>query len=502
MMNRSLNHVMVALELAGLTLCLAPCGYSQQVRTADSPAAAAGQSQSAPLTEREKLLLERLDTMGKRLAALEAIVNAGTTPFARAAPQVTPPAAPTAAPDSAPEIAASVAARGPAGPATASAAPRDHLALPSFLAGTTLNFDLDGYYGYNFNRPVGRVNLLRAYDVTSNSFSLNQAGVIVERAPDLPAGRRYGLRLDLMFGQATETLQGGAQNELRPQVYRSVFQAYGTYVVPLGRGLTVDFGKWASSLGYENNYTKDQINYSRSYFFDFLPFYHFGFRTKYSPNDRVTVMYHLINGANQSEDFNGFKSQHFAVVLRPAKTVTWQVNYYVGREQHDLAPLLNPGVPALPTQPGLSTIPVVPTPNGREHIFDTYVNWNVTNKLTLVAEADAVVSRRFSTSAPVRVTGGVSYLKYQFWPSFSLASRFEYLSDRGGLFSGRTQALKDGTLTATYQFLEGFQMRGEFRRDFSNQLFFLTDTPGVLKRDQNTLTLGLIWWFGGKQGAW
>jgi hypothetical protein len=100
------------------------------------------------------------------------------------------------------------------------------------------------------------------------------------------------------------------------------------------------------------------------------------------------------------------------------------------------------------------------------------------------------------------VTGGVSYLKYQFWPSFSLASRFEYLSDRGGLFSGRTQALKDGTLTATYQFLEGFQMRGEFRRDFSNQLFFLTDTPGVLKRDQNTLTLGLIWWFGGKQGAW
>ncbi len=71
-----------------------------------------------------------------------------------------------------------------------------------------------------------------------------------------------------MFGQATETLQGGAHNEPRPQVYRNIFQAYGTYVVPLGSGLTVDLGKWASALGYENNYTKDQLNYSRSFYFD------------------------------------------------------------------------------------------------------------------------------------------------------------------------------------------------------------------------------------------
>jgi len=36
-------------------------------------------------------------------------------------------------------------------------------------------------------------------------------------------------------------------------------------VFPFGSGLTVDFGKWASSIGFENNYSKDQANYSRSY---------------------------------------------------------------------------------------------------------------------------------------------------------------------------------------------------------------------------------------------
>ncbi len=43
---------------------------------------------------------------------------------------------------------------------------------------------------------------------------------------------------------------------------------------------------------------------------------------------------------------------------------------------------------------------------------------------------------------------------------------------------------------------------GEWRRDFSNQPFFSTNTLGLLKRDQNTATLGLVWWWGGKQGAW
>ena len=41
----------------------------------------------------------------------------------------------------------------------------DDLKNLDFLRGTTINLALDTYYEYNFNHPVGRVNLLRAYDV-------------------------------------------------------------------------------------------------------------------------------------------------------------------------------------------------------------------------------------------------------------------------------------------------------------------------------------------------
>jgi hypothetical protein len=70
------------------------------------------------------------------------------------------------------------------------------------------------------------------------------------------------------------------------------------------------------------------------------------------------------------------------------------------------------------------------------------------------------------------------------------------------LFTDVSQALKEHTLTAEYKFADGFLGRVEYRRDYSNQPFFLTEQPGILKKEQNTVTLGLVWWFGRKTGTW
>lgn len=59
-----------------------------------------------------------------------------------------------------------------------------------------------------------------------------------------------------------------------------------------------------------------------------------------------------------------------------------------------------------------------------------------------------------------------------------------------------SQAIKENTVTFDYKLFEGFLMRYEWRRDYSNQPSFLTDRQGFLTKDQNTATLGLIWWWG------
>ena len=375
-----------------------------------------------------------------------------------------------------------------------------------FWSGTTLNLGLDTYYGYNFNNPVGRVNALRAFDVLSHEFSLSQASVILEHVPDVAAGHRWGARLDLQFGQATDTLQGNPSNEPRPDIYRNIFQAYGTYVVPVGRGINVDFGKWASPLGIEGNYTKDQINYSRSYWFNFLPFYHMGVRASIPLNHRFSVNYWIVNGTNQVEATNGFKDELFGFTAKPVKNITWTVNYYIGQEHPDRTPSTNCG--PIPVQPGLCFTALNPAPSGKTHIFDSYATWNATPKLTLALEGDYFIQRVWrnaapgESSAPSHVDGGAAYAQYQLTPKIALATRAEYMSDRGGLFSGLTQSLKENTVTFDYRLADGFLMRYEWRRDFSNQPSFLSDRQGVLSKEQNTATLGLIWWWGRKEGSW
>jgi Putative beta-barrel porin-2, OmpL-like. bbp2 len=438
----------------------------------------------APLTDRERMLLERVVQLEQRVDALEKRLGEEKI-------------SPAAVPSQPSQVSAAQAV------SVAEAKAPDAQPALSFLDGTTLNLNLDTYYGYNFNTPIGRVNLLRAYDVSSNAISLNQADLIFDNQPDLSKDKRWGFRLDLQYGQATESLQGNPANEPRPDIYRNVFQAYGTYVLPIGKGLTIDFGKFASSLGIEGNYTKDQMNYSRSFWFNALPFYHMGARLNYKFSDSFAVNYWFVNGVQQAEPFNAYKDEFFGLAFTPSQKFSWNVNYYLGQEHPDVTYFPNGGAP--PDAPTLQGVPFEPIPNppkGKLHIFDTYVNWHVTPKWTLAGEADYEIERLYESSTPEHLDGGALYASYQVTPKLSFAGRAEYMSNRGALFGTVSQAAKETTFTAKYQVVNGLDVFGEWRRDFSNQPFFYTNMLNVLKNEQNTATLGLVWWWGGKQGSW
>jgi Putative beta-barrel porin-2, OmpL-like. bbp2 len=343
---------------------------------------------------------------------------------------------------------------------------------------------LEAFYQYNWNRPYDRINLLRAYDTRANVFGIQQAAMVVESVPAVDKGRRFGARVDLQFGQATETVQGSPANEPRPEVYRHIWQAYGSYVFPLGRGLQTDFGKFASNLGYETNYAKDNNQFSRAYLFNFLPFYHSGLRVTLPVSDAVTVMYMLTNGIQQTEDFNDFKSNHFAAIVKPVERVTWTTNYYLGQEQPDTG---------------------CPTPDagcdGFFRVFDSYVAYTATPALSFGLDVNYVTNEVNKADESLALQGTGVYARYQVTAPAALSMRYERLDDEG-LFGGIDQVLQEVTATLEYKFADGFLVRGEFRRDWSNQQFFTGPRPDDLRGHQNTALVGLVWWFGNKQGAW
>ena len=370
----------------------------------------------------------------------------------------------------------------PSSPSATASAPQVPVATPSSaFAGLSFGLTFEGFYQYNWNQPFDRINLLRAYDTRANTFGIQQAAVVLEYAPDVAAGRRYGGRLDLQFGQATETVQGSSANEPRPDVYRNVWQAFGTYVFDVGRGLQVDFGKFASNLGYETNYAKDNYNFSRAYLFNFLPFYHSGVRVTLPVHDKLTVMYMLTNGIQQTEDFNNFKSSHVTVVMKPTARLAWTVNYYFGQEQPD------------GNLPG--------GPDGFFQVFDTYVTYSPTPALSIGADLNYVTNEVNRSDSALSLQGLGLYARYQIRDKRAAAVRYERLDDEG-LFGGVDQVLQEITVTFEHQFSAGFLARAEYRRDWSNRQFFTTSNPDVFRAHQNTALIGLVWSFGNKPGSW
>ena len=349
------------------------------------------------------------------------------------------------------------------------------------FANVLLGVTFEGYYQYNWNQPYDRVNLLRAYDTRANVFSIQQAALVLEMAPDVAANRRFGARIDLQFGQATETVQGSPANEPRPDVYRHVWQAYGSYVFPVGRGLRTDFGKFGSMLGYETNYAKDNDHFSRAYLFNFLPFYHNGLRTSLTVNDKVTLLYMLTNGIQQTEDFNDFKSNHVAAVVKPNDKIAWTINYYFGQEHSDA------GEPT--------------GPDGLFTVFDTYATVAATPDLSFGVDVNYTTNQVLKSDPSLALFGLAGYARYQVSREGAFALRYERLDDEG-LFGGIDQVLQELTLTAEYKLTDGFIARAEWRRDWSNQLFFTGPQPDDPRTRPTTLTGGLVWWFGNKRGAW
>ena len=143
----------------------------------------------------------------------------------------------------------------------------------------------------------------------------------------------------------------------------------------------------------------------------------------------------------------------------------------------------------------------VETPDGFFRVFDTYVAYAATSKLGLGLDVNYVTNEVNKADDPLALQGLGLYARYQVSSPAAIAIRYERLDDEG-LFGGIEQVLQETTATLEYKFADGFLLRGEFRRDWSNEAFFTSSRRGDLRTSQNTALVGLVWWFGNKQGAW
>ncbi len=351
---------------------------------------------------------------------------------------------------------------------------------------------VDGYYGYNFNKPFNRRNQLRNFDFKNNEFALNLAELVVEQKASEDS--RFGFRLDLDFGPATDWVHSAEPGG--GDVYKHVQQAYGSFLAPVGKGLQIDVGKFVTWNGAEVIETKDNWNYTRGLLFAWaIPYYHAGVRATYTVNDKVTLMGALVNGWNNVEDNNGGKTVAVSLTVKPTKKLTIIQNYTGGPEQDDSVP-----VPA-----------GIKGKNFFRHLSDTVVTYNVNRKVFLMGNYDYAIERERTAGNKVHWQGLAAYLHFMPSEKWAFTPRFEWFQDHDG-FATCTEDLlarcslrktfKEITLTGEYKFATNVLGRLEFRNDWADTPFFRKNTQlpllnpeSVLSKHQATITAGLVFSF-------
>jgi len=375
--------------------------------------------------------------------------------------------------------AAAAAAESSAAAAPQAPSPPAENPVLTFFKGTELMGFVDTYYSYNFNTPaagcatVGGVaifNCLHNFDVAHNSFSLNLAELALEKKPTMES--KGGYRIDLDYGPTASIVAGAEPGGV--SVFQNIQQAYISYLAPAGKGtLQFDFGKFVTMMGNEVIETKDNWNYSRSLLFALaIPYYHSGIRVVYSPNDKLGIQFHVVNGWNNVVDNNPAKSIGGSITYKPTGAFTFIENWYGGPEATGN-----------------------PTPPGWRHTSDTIVSYTL-NKMSSVA-LNYDVGHDASSH---QVWQGVAlYYKYQANDWFAIVPRYEFLKDKDAFMTGQPQNMQEFTLTTEFKHKDGVMMRIEYRGDFSNLSggYFLKNA-GELSKSQNALTVGWVYAFSSR----
>ncbi|MCY3018455.1 MAG: outer membrane beta-barrel protein, partial [Planctomycetota bacterium] len=202
---------------------------------------------------------------------------------------------------------------------------------------------LDFSYEYNFTRPDNQKNNLRFADTDSNGFNLHLAEVNFARLPTEPG--EVGFKISTNFGTDQRFIAAQdnlADPSLRLTQYKDVElqQAYIEYIAPVGKGITFDFGKFATHHGAEVFEAYDDINASRSFLFAYaIPATHTGVKATYEvfkgseKGGRWAVMAGLVNGWDNIQDQNNAKSWMFSSNWQATGWFNWVFNAMYGDEQ-------------------------------------------------------------------------------------------------------------------------------------------------------------------------
>lgn len=183
-------------------------------------------------------------------------------------------------------------------------------------------------YNYNFNAPDGRelpgsnqgaTGFQYPFHPDSNAFQLDQLWLEIERPVD--EEHRAGFRADIAYGKTAELLSGsvlapdglaGTENDFE------LYQGYVQYMAPIGSGVHLKFGKFATLIGAEVAQAPYNFNITRGHVYNlFQPITHSGLLASTELGGGFSASVGAVNGTRSNND----------IELNNDKAVLWSLGF-------------------------------------------------------------------------------------------------------------------------------------------------------------------------------
>ena len=348
------------------------------------------------------------------------------------------------------------------------------------LWGIKLGGYLDMSYIYNLNDPEENQggNIMRVFDVDHNEINFQLFQFYIDRLPE--ESNEVGFRVDFALGEDSNLIVFDPLVDFGDDF--NIYQAYISYIAPIGNGLTIDLGRWVTHHGYEVIESPANSHFSRSILFGWaIPFTHTGLRLTYPFNDMWEVSGAVTQGWDWVDDNNDSKTFHGAVRFRPTESIYIQNSVAWGPELDD---------------------------NNHDYrlLYDLVATWQVNEQWSVGANFDwAQDENQAPGGGDAEWMGIAGYARYDLLENLYVALRGEWFDDADGARASAFNLSGPGgvvvpdvdvweiTATLGYSPVKNLMTRLEYRHDDASREVFL-DGHG-LSDTQDTIAFEVIYSF-------
>ncbi|EMY69899.1 porin [Leptospira vanthielii] len=187
---------------------------------------------------------------------------------------------------------------------------------------------IDSYYMHNRNLPKDTERNFTTQAVRNGEFNVNLAYVEAKVEEKNYRGRlafQWGTSVNANYAAEVTTEKYSNQNSVK-----NIQEAYTGFKI--GKDTWIDAGIFFGNIGYESWISQNNVNYTRAFALDYVPYYSSGVRLSHKFSEKLSGQLQVLNGWQNITDNNKDKSFGSQIKYLFSQNLILTLNQFVGNE--------------------------------------------------------------------------------------------------------------------------------------------------------------------------